>query len=522
MRHGSLAATVSVGVFDSWLEVASASPWTYALVFAAAALDVFVPVVPSETLLVAAAALAASGDLVLAGVMAAAAAGAIVGDNAAYALGRAVGPRAERWLREGWAARRAEWAGRQLAERGATVIVVARFAPGGRTAAMLTAGLLGMRWRRFFAYDAIAGVIWAVYGGAIGSIGGKAFEDEPWKGLLLALGVAFAVAVVAERARHLRRSPTRMPLFWRVFLANAAILACGILVLTIAPLSTHAQLPKIVDLAVGLTLMLVVNWVALRPLFRPLEQLADRMEDADVLRGAARVPVRSTGEVGALERAYNEMMGRLELERRAAASRALHAQEEERRRIARGLHDEVGQTMTGVLFQLRRLSRLAPPEQEKALADTQEAVRTSLEDVRRIAQELRPEALDHLGLPSALTDLSRRFSERTGIAVRRSFERELPALDPAVELVVYRVAQESLTNAARHSGANQIRLELEDDGDGVVLRVVDNGRGLNGDAEGGGLRGIREHALIAGGRVAIRSVPDGGVEVRLRVPAAAG
>jgi two-component system sensor histidine kinase UhpB len=509
------------GVFDSWLEVASASPWTYALVFAAAALDVFVPLVPSETLLVSAAALATNGDLALSGVVAVAAAGAIIGDNAAYAAGRALGPRAEHRLRRGKLGRRARWANRQLAERGATVILIARFVPGGRTAAMLTAGLLGMPWRRFFLYDALAGVIWAVYGGAIGSLGGAAFEDEPWKALVLALGVAFALALLAERVRHLRRSPARMPLFWRVFLANAAILACGILVLTIAPLSTHAELPKIVDLVVGLALMVIVNWFALRPLFRPLEQLADRMDDADVLRGATRVPVRSTGEVGALERAYNEMMDRLELERRDAAARALHAQEEERRRIARGLHDEVGQTMTGVLFQLQRLARNAPPEQEEALADTQDAVRTSLEEVRRIAQELRPEALDHLGLASALTTLSRRFSDRTGIAVRREFERDLPELAPEVELVVYRVAQESLTNAARHSGADEITLELGDDGDGVLLRVSDNGRGLNGHAEGGGLRGIREHALVVGGKVAIRSRPRGGVEVRLHVPAGA-
>ena len=509
-------------MLTSWLEAASASPWTYALVFAVAALDVFIPLVPSETLLVGASALAVSGDLNLAVVMLVAACGAILGDNAAYGLGRLVGPRAAHRLATGWLGRRAEWADRQLAKRGATVILVARFVPGGRTAAMVTAGLLAMSWRRFLTYDVLAGVIWAVYGGTIGALGGKAFEDEPWKGLLLALGVAFLLAIVSERARHLRRSRSPMPLFWRVFLSNAAVLACGIFVLTVTPITRDAEIPKLVDLIVGLTLTVAVNWFALRPLFRPLEQLADRMKDADVLRGSTRVPVRSTGEVGELERAYNEMMDRLELERRQAASRALNAQEEERRRIARGLHDEVGQTMTGVLFQLRRLAQLARPEQEPALADTMEAVRSSLEEVRRIAQELRPEALDHLGLPSALTSLSRKFSERTGIVVHRRFERRLPPLDPAVELVVYRVAQESLTNAAKHSGADEIQLELQDDGDGVVLRVIDNGRGLNGDAEGGGLRGIREHALIAGGRVVIRPAARGGVEVRLRVPAQPG
>jgi two-component system sensor histidine kinase UhpB len=313
-----------------------------------------------------------------------------------------------------------------------------------------------------------------------------------------------------------------MPLFWRVFLANATILAAGILVPTFAPfrISEHAALPEIADLVAGLAVMVVVNWFALRPLFRPLERLSGRMAGADVLRAGSRVPVQSPGEVGALERAFNEMMERLEAERRRAGTHALHAQEEERRRIARGLHDEVGQTMTGVLFQLRRLAQEATPEQQEALAETQQAVKASMDDVRRIAQELRPEALDHLGLSSALTHLSRTFADRTGIAVRRQLEAGLPALDPYAELVVYRVAQESLTNAAKHSGATDVLLALRRDDDGVVLRVIDNGGGfVSGPVEGGGLRGIREHALIVGGSVAIKPGNDGGVEVRLRVPA---
>src|SRR5439155_16893325 len=212
-----------------------------------------------------------------------------------------------------------------------------------------------------------------------------------------------------------------MPLFWRVFIANAAILLAGILVLAFTPLrvSKHATVPEIIDLLAGLALMIVVNWLILRPLFRPLERLADRMEEADVLRGGQRVPIDSSGEVGALEHAFNEMMERLETERREAGARALDTQEEERQRIARGLHDEVGQTMTGVLLLLKRLAQDATSEQHAALSDAQAAVKASLEDVRRTAQELRPEILDHLGLPSALTNLARTFSVRTGIPVRR-------------------------------------------------------------------------------------------------------
>jgi two-component system sensor histidine kinase UhpB len=313
-----------------------------------------------------------------------------------------------------------------------------------------------------------------------------------------------------------------MSLFWRVFSANAAILVAGILVLGFTPVSVskHASLPEIADLIVGLLVMVVANWLALRPLFRPLERLAQRMDVADVLHRGLYGPAESAGEVGTLERAINTMTARFECERREAGARTLRVQEEQRRRIARGLHDEVGQTLTGVLFQLKGLAKNATAEQESVLAEAQQTVKVSLEEVRRIAQELRPEVLDHLGLSSALAHLSLSFSERTGISVRRQLDADLPALDDEIELVLYRVAQESLTNAARHSGASEIVLALEPDGDGVVLRVFDNGRGFNGrSVEGGGLRGIRERALIVGGAAAIKSSASGGVEVRLRVPA---
>ncbi|MGH3003060.1 MAG: sensor histidine kinase, partial [Gaiellaceae bacterium] len=212
----------------------------------------------------------------------------------------------------------------------------------------------------------------------------------------------------------------------------------------------------------------------------------------------------------------------LERERRQSGARALSAQEQERERISRGLHDEVGQTMTGVLFQLKQLGRDATPEQRRALAEAQQTVKTSLEEVRRIAQELRPELLEHLGLARALASLARGFGQQTGIPIRTELAGTLPPLDREVEVVVYRVAQEALTNAARHSGASRIVLVLESDADSVVLRVIDDGHGFQGrPEEGGGLRGIRERALIVGGAAAIKPGPDGGVEVRLQVPVAA-
>jgi two-component system, NarL family, sensor histidine kinase UhpB len=312
-----------------------------------------------------------------------------------------------------------------------------------------------------------------------------------------------------------------MSLFWRVFAANAAILIVGTLVLVVypGPLHEHRALIDLSVLLVALLVMVVVNGLLLRRLFRPLARLAERMDTADVLRGGQRLPVDSRGEIGALERSFNRMLERLEAERRDAGAHALQAQEAERQRLARGLHDEIGQSMTAVLLQLKRLTANASPEQRAQLAEAQEVVKTSLDDVRRLAQELRPELLDHLGLASALAELASSFEQRTHVRVQRRLERDLPPLDPQAELVLYRVTQESLTNVARHAQASQVLLSLERGQGSVVLRVIDNGQGFEPEhVEGGGLRGIRERALIVGGAVAIKPGPDGGVEVRLEVP----
>ena len=234
----------------------------------------------------------------------------------------------------------------------------------------------------------------------------------------------------------------RISLFWRVFLVNAALLIAGVLVLALTPITVSAKIRTIqaIVLAAGVFIVLVANLLLLRPLFAPLERLAHRMEELDVLRTARPIPASSPGEIGALERTFNRMIERLETERRQAGARALRAREEERQRIARGLHDEVGQTMTGILFLLKQLAEQSPPTQQAPLEEAQQAVRTNLEEVRRIAQELRPEVLDHLGLASAVNNLARAFARRTNIAVERHIDPKLGQLEPNTELVLYRVA----------------------------------------------------------------------------------
>jgi two-component system sensor histidine kinase UhpB len=176
--------------------------------------------------------------------------------------------------------------------------------------------------------------------------------------------------------------------------------------------------------------------------------------------------------------------------------------------------------MTGVLLLLEQLTPEVPEERRDVFAEAQETTRESVEEVRRIAQELRPELLEHLGLVSALKSLATRFTEQAGLELEWDFAHTLPPLTPDAELALYRVAQESLTNVARHAHASRVWLSLQPGRGSVVLRVVDDGRGINGrDADGGGLRGMRERAVLVGAALAVKPARTGGVEVRLEVPA---
>jgi two-component system sensor histidine kinase UhpB len=314
-------------------------------------------------------------------------------------------------------------------------------------------------------------------------------------------------------------------MFYRLATLNALVVLAAV-ALTIVVLAPGKLSALRVDeeagvLVAAVVLVVCVNLLLLGRVIRPLQTLTARARRVDLARPAERMPrAEPTSEVGELAMTLNEMLERLEAERRDATGRVLAGQEAERLRIAQELHDQVGQDLTAVLLSLSRVQSRAPEELGAALSEAQDALRAGLEDVRRIALELRPEALDDLGLPSALAVLCERFSERSGLEVARRIAESLPRLSPEAELVIYRVAQEALTNAARHSGSNRAELALLVHDSRVSLTVRDWGRGLDSHyVPGSGIRGMRERAALIGSTVEIHSNPLGpGCELQLDVP----
>ena len=320
----------------------------------------------------------------------------------------------------------------------------------------------------------------------------------------------------------------RQNLLTQVLLANLILMVAAVVAIAIAgnpslDVSAHPALALILGLAV--VLMILVNVMLLQRRFRPLERLVEEMERVDLSRPGAnlRIPADGLGaseEVERLNRAFRRMLARLEAERRRTSSTALAAQEQERARVARDLHDEVNQSLTGLLLRLEAARAKAPVEVAHELAETKALANQAMEELLLLARQLRPTALDDLGLKAALAGHVKELGRRTSIDADFESEGNFLGLPADVQLVVYRVAQEALSNAAQHSGADHVRVRLVRAGDRVELVVEDDGSGFTFDeaARGLGIAGMRERALLVDGDVQVESRLGTGTSVRLRVP----
>lgn len=333
--------------------------------------------------------------------------------------------------------------------------------------------------------------------------------------------------------RALRRI-ARIPLLYKILLVNAVIVTVGAVAGTTIALRHGALHPGFPHYglmagfaAAGLTASLVLNYLMLRAVLRPLDHL---QEAVDAVRaGETGVRVAADGlpdeRLGHLADAFNHMVEAVEEHAEHLTrlpGRILRAQEEERRRIARELHDEAAQSMTSLLVRLRLLEQARTPERaQERVTELRELTARALEDVRRIALELRPSVLDDLGLAAALHAYVDELNALGPTQLEFRCEGCEGRMQPEVELALFRVAQEALTNMRRHANAPQARVRLWRTGDRISLEVEDDGLGftpgsLRSGPGGLGLAGMQERMALIGGELIVRSAPGRGTTVAAR------
>lgn len=333
------------------------------------------------------------------------------------------------------------------------------------------------------------------------------------------------------------RAVLRVPLFYKILIANAVIVVLGAVVGTAVTrhyfraggAAFSAPLFVAALALVGVAVTVLVNALILRVALSPLdllEQTAARAQAGDLDARVPRSPVADR-ELERLSLTFNGMLDSLESYRqrlREVAARALAAEEEERKRIARELHDDTAQSLAALMLRLRVARGQDDPEtRARTLDELREELGHALERIRRFARGLRPPALDELGLVPALESHVRSLAEASHIPVRVDAGPVDGVLTPQAELALYRIAQEALSNAIRHAEASSVQVRIRRRDHEVVLTVSDDGKGFDlqaardGERPGLGLFGMEERAAYLGGHVEIRSRPGHGTEVQATI-----
>jgi two-component system sensor histidine kinase UhpB len=321
-------------------------------------------------------------------------------------------------------------------------------------------------------------------------------------------------------------------LIGQIVAANVVLVALTLFAASLAAgldLTVSDQRWSFLILALAIVLTLCVNMWMLQRRFAPLERLITRIEGIDPTEPSShQLPAQDpVEEIDKLSRSFNRLLKRIEEERRRSGTLAMRAQEEERRRLARDLHDEVNQALTAILLRLEALAQDSPAEHVEEMNELKRLVNQAMEELLNLARQLRPSALDDHGLMPAVETQLKRFAARTGVEVNINTEGDPDTLPGDVQTAVYRILQEALTNVGRHAGATAVSVDFEVREDCLELRVRDDGAGFdptaagrhNGEGLGAGLglSGMAERARLAGGELDVRSAPGGGTTVTFRI-----
>ncbi|MEA2366064.1 MAG: two-component system, NarL family, sensor histidine kinase UhpB [Thermoleophilaceae bacterium] len=322
-------------------------------------------------------------------------------------------------------------------------------------------------------------------------------------------------------------------LIGQIVAANVVLVAITLFAASLAAgldLTVADQRWSFLILALAIILTLCVNLWMLQRRFAPLERLITRIEGIDPAEPAShQLPGEDpVEEIDKLSRSFNGLLERIEEERRRSGTLAMRAQEEERRRLARDLHDEVNQALTAILLRLEALAQDSPATHVEEVNELKRLVNQAMEELLNLARQLRPSALDDHGLMPAVETQLKRFSARTGVEVTLNSDGDASLLPQDVQTAVYRVIQEALTNVGRHAAATAVAVDIALDEERLELRIRDDGAGFDpasmtraardeGPGAGLGLSGMSERARLAGGELDVRSAPGGGTTVTLRI-----
>jgi two-component system sensor histidine kinase UhpB len=335
------------------------------------------------------------------------------------------------------------------------------------------------------------------------------------------------------RSNRLLRSLRGIPIFYRVLIANSLIIFAGATGGTwlASQLSTNSYAPTILAIfvAVGWLVSVVLNFLLLQIAFRPLMELGKVMRRVESGERSLRAPLTGDCEADQLAQTFNTMLEAIDDSNRLRATQILNAMEEERKRIARELHDETSQVLTSLLISLAILEESAAMQEARdRIAETRTLAHRTLRAIRNLSTDLRPSALDDLGLLPALRWYIKEYQQKFPITVdfqTVGFKERLPT---EIETALYRIIQEALTNIAKHAQAHHVSAFLKESADALYATISDDGCGFDaeslqkmpgpGQERGWGLVGMQERAHLLAGTLTISASPGKGTSVQAYIP----